>query len=179
MQPRKHHLKNGVELEIRQAIVQDAGAVLDYVHAISAESDFLTFGPGEFELTEAEEQLVLQEYLDTGNRLYLLGLVGDTIVGSLTFSAGRRPRVRHIGELGMSVQKEYWGLGIGSLLLETLVDWARGNGIVTKINLRVRTDNQRAIALYGRKGFTLEGTIRRGILLDGKYYDLHWMGLEL
>jgi RimJ/RimL family protein N-acetyltransferase len=45
--------------------------------------------------------------------------------------------------------------------------------------LRVRTDNQRAILLYERKGFAKEGTIRKEILLDGKYFDHHWMGLEL
>jgi RimJ/RimL family protein N-acetyltransferase len=50
---------------------------------------------------------------------------------------------------------------------------------VKKINLRVRTDNQRAIRLYERKGFGIEGTSRKEILLDGSYFDHHWMGLEL
>ena len=79
----------------------------------------------------------------------------------------------------MSVRKRYWGHGIGSLMLDTLIDWARGTGIVKKINLRVRTDNQRAISLYARKGFANEGTIRKEMLLDGRYFDHHWMGLEL
>jgi RimJ/RimL family protein N-acetyltransferase len=175
----QHILANDLVLVIREAAAQDAGAVLDHVHAISAESDFLTFGPGEFELSKPEEEAVLQRYRDVDNQLYLLGIVDGTIVGALTFAAGRRPRVRHSGEFGMSVRKEYWGLGIGSLMLEALIDWARGTGIVTKINLRVRTDNQRAIMLYKRRGFVVEGTIHREILLDGKYYDHHWMGLEL
>ena len=64
-------------------------------------------------------------------------------------------------------------------MLDALIDWARGTGIMTKINLRVRTDNQRALALYERKGFVIEGRIRKQILLEGKYYDRHWMGLEL
>jgi len=79
----------------------------------------------------------------------------------------------------MSVRKQYWGLGIGSLMLDTLIDWARHTQIVKKINLRVRTDNQRAILLYERKGFAKEGTIHKEILLDGSYFDHHWMGLEL
>jgi RimJ/RimL family protein N-acetyltransferase len=79
----------------------------------------------------------------------------------------------------MSVRKQVWGLGIGSLMLDTLIDWARHTQIVKKINLRARTDNQRAIELYKRKGFVIEGTIRREIFLNGKYFDHHWMGLEL
>jgi RimJ/RimL family protein N-acetyltransferase len=79
----------------------------------------------------------------------------------------------------MSVRKQYWGFGIGSLMLDALIGWARDIQIVKKINLRVRTDNQRAILLYKRKGFVIEGTIHKEILLDGKYFDHHWMGLEL
>ncbi len=179
MQPRKHRLKNGRVLVIREAAVEDARAVLDYVEGISGESDFLTFGPGEFELTEPEEEDFLRKYRDSDNQLYILGLIDDTVASALSFSAGRRPRVRHSGEFGMSVREQDWGLGIGSLMLDALIDWAKATQIVKKINLRVRTDNQRAVLLYERKGFVKEGTIRKEILLDGRYFDHHWMGLEL
>jgi hypothetical protein len=54
MEPRKHELKNGRVLLIREVAVEGARALLDYVQRISGESDFLSFGPGEFELTESE-----------------------------------------------------------------------------------------------------------------------------
>ena len=66
-----------------------------------------------------------------------------------------------------------------SQVAQKLIEWAKTSGVVTKINLRVRTDNPRAIALYERKGFTFEGTIRRELLIDGVYYDHHLMGLVL
>jgi RimJ/RimL family protein N-acetyltransferase len=179
LSPRKHRLQNGHVLVIREAAVKDAHAILKYIQDISGESDFLSFGPGEFEITAAEEEEFLRKYHTLDNHIYIIGLVNDTIVSTLTFSAGRRPRVRHSGELGVSVRKRYWRLGIGSLMLDTLIDWARGTRIVKKINLRVRTDNQRAIVLYKRKGFTIEGTIHKEIFLHGKYFDHYWMGLEL
>jgi RimJ/RimL family protein N-acetyltransferase len=179
MQPTEHHLKNGQVLVIREAAPEDARALLDYVEGISGESDFLSFGPGEFELTEPEEEEFIRKCLTSDNQLYILGSIDDTIVAILNFSAGRRPRVRHSGEFSMSVRKQYWGLGIGSLMLDMLIEWARSTQIVKKINLRVRTDNQRAVLLYERKGFVREGTIHKEILFDGKFYDHHWMGLEL
>ena len=179
MQPRKCILKNGRMLSIREAAIEDAGAVLDYVEGISGESDYLSFGPGEFELSVPEEEAYLRKCRDSDNQLYLLGLVDGVVASALTFSAGRRPRVRHSGEFGLSVRKRYWGLGVGSLMLDTLIDWAKDTEIITKINLRVRTDNQRAIQLYEGKGFVREGTICMEMLLDGKYYDHHWMGLVL
>jgi RimJ/RimL family protein N-acetyltransferase len=79
----------------------------------------------------------------------------------------------------MVVKKKYWGFGIGSLLLDTLLEWAKSNQFIKKINLRVRTDNQRAIKLYEKRGFVKEGTLRKEIFLNDKYYDLLWMGREL
>ena len=174
-----HTLKNGQTLLIREATALDAPAVLDHVHAIAGESDYLSFGPGEFDLPVEQERLILQRYHEAHNQLYLLGLLGGQIVSTLSFAGGHRPRIAHTGELGLSVRAAQWGLGIGGLMLDALLDWARDAQVVAKINLRVRTDNQRAIALYLRKGFALEGTIRKAIRIDGTDYDHHWMGLEL
>lgn len=179
MLPQAHQLKDGRELLIREAAPEDAPGVLEYIHAISGESDFLSFGPGEFELGEAEEAETLRKFRDTQNQLYLLGLVGDSIVSTLSFSAGHRPRLRHSGGFGMSVRKPYWGLGIGSIMLDTLLTWAGATQTITKVDLRVRVDNQRAIRLYESRGFVREGTLRKEIYLDGQYYDLYFMGLEL
>lgn len=179
MEDRNHELKDGRILLIREAGPADARALLDYIEAISRETDLLSMGPGEFGLSESEEEEFLSKSLAADNWLFLLGEIDDRIVAALNFSAGHRPRVRHSGVLGVSVQKREWGLGIGSLMLDTLIEWAKQTGIVTKLNLRVRTDNQRAIRLYERKGFITEGTIRKEMLLDGEYFDNHWMGLEL
>ena len=179
MQPQEHHLSSGHVLVIREAAPEDARGLLAYIAAISGESDFLSFGPGEFELTDTEEEGILRQYRDANNRLYMVGRINDTIVSALSFSAGHRPRTRHSGELGLSVRRPYWGLGIGSLMLDTLIEWAKGTKIVRKINLRVRIDNQRAIRLYERKGFVIEGTIHRDVCVDGQFFDHHWMGLEL
>ena len=179
VRPQSHRLENGSVLVIREAAAEDARAVLDYVERVSGESDFLTFGPGEFDFTEMQERDFLNECRNSDNQIYIIGLIDDTIVSTLSFSGGRRARLRHSGQFGMSVCKKHWKHGIGSLMLDALVDWARENEIVTKINLLVRTDNHRAINLYRRRGFVHEGTIRKEIRIDGTYYDQHWMGLEL
>ena len=64
-------------------------------------------------------------------------------------------------------------------MVDTLLKWAAASQIIRKINLRVRPDNDRAIALYQRKGFQIEGTISREMLLDGKFFDHYFMGLEI
>jgi RimJ/RimL family protein N-acetyltransferase len=179
MQGSEHRLKDGRVLVIREVRVEDAPAVLDHVHVVSAESAFLTFGADEFEFTEAEERAFIADSHKADNRLFILGAIDGSVVALLSFGGGRRRRIRHAGEFGLSVRRACWGLGIGALMLDALIAWARGTKIVTKINLRVRTDNHRAIALYERKGFVSEGTISREMLIDGEYFDNHVMGLPL
>ncbi len=177
--PKKYRAKDGRALLIREAAVADAAVILEHVEQISGESDFLTVGPGEFELTVEQEEEFLRDSQRSDNKLYIIALVDDVLVGALSFSAGNRSRVRHSGELAMSVRKSHWGIGLGSRLLDALIGWAKDGHIVKKINLRVRTDNQRAIQLYEGKGFVTQGLITKAIYVDDQYYDVYWMGLEL
>ncbi|HJO93726.1 MAG TPA: GNAT family N-acetyltransferase [Victivallales bacterium] len=173
------NLKNGKEILIREAKEEDANEILNYIETISRESDFLTFGPGEFGISEIEEKEFLNNCAESENLLYLVGVINDKIVSSLSFSAGSRPRIRHVGEFGVSVRKEYWNLGIGTLMLDMLIDWIKANQIINKINLSVRTDNNHAIALYKNKGFIIEGTMSNDVFINGTYFDNHCMGLTL
>ncbi len=179
MQTYTYTLNNGRHLLVREAEAEDAQALIEYVETISAETDFLAFGPGEFVISIEEEENILRRYRDAEDHLYILGIVDGVIAASLNFAAGRRPRIRHSGEFSMSVRKDCWGLGIGSHLLDIFIRWARSTTTIRKINLRVLTDNQRAIALYKRKGFAIEGTISREVIVGGNYLDSYWMGLKL
>lgn len=177
--PTKYRIKDGRELLIREAAVNDASAILEHVEQISGESDYLTVGPGEFELSVEQEEEYLRDSHQSDNKLYIIAYIDDDLVGALSFSAGSRSRVRHSGELAMSVRKSHWGIGLGSRLLDALIGWAKDGHIVKKINLRVRTDNHRAIQLYKGKGFVTQGLITKAICVDDQYYDVYWMGYEL
>ncbi len=174
-----HTLRDGRTLVVREAAPPESAALLAYLEQVAGESDNLTFGPGEFEMSVEQEEAFLQSCHESPLMLYIAGYVDDEVVATLHFGARDRPRLRHIGELGMTVRKPYWGLGIGAILLDTLIAWARGDCPISKINLQVRTDNESAIRLYERKGFVHEGTITRAMLTKGEYVNNHCMGLSL
>ena len=177
MKDTEQTLKDGQTLSIRVGTAVDATAVLKHLEAVSGETDYLSFGAGEFDMTVEEETGYLESSRLVENRLCVLARVDGSIVGSLTYDGGQRPRTQHTGELGISVRKSHWGMGIGAHLMDVVIDWALANETVTKINLRVRVDNERAIRLYERKGFEVEGTIRRDLRIKGTYYDHYTMGL--
>ncbi len=167
------------EVIIREGEAEDAKAVLAFLDEVAGETDYLDFGRGELGMTEEEEVEFLEKKRQSAHDLLLIAWIDDEVAGTLGFNSGHRPRRRHAGEFGISVRKRFWGMGVGSLLVDTLVDWARRGNVVTKINLQVRADNGRAIGLYERKGFEREGRILNAIRLDGKTFDALCLGLNI
>ena len=76
----------------------------------------------------------------------------------------------------MSVRRDHWGRGIGGALLDALLAWSSSHGLIGRVNLRVRTDNEVAVALYRSRGFEIEGTVRDQIRIEGRSFDFHVMG---
>lgn len=179
MFPRILQTKDQRDLIIREAEGKDAGLVLQYIERVSGETTYLSFGPGEFEKGEEEQVEFLHRCAAAKNCIYFLAFVDATLAGTLNFSSRNRSRLMHVGEFGVTVQRSFWGLGVGDALLDALIDWARQNPVIKKINLQVRTDNQPAIRLYRKKGFTVEGELKQEIFVDGVYHDLLHMGLIL
>lgn len=171
-------LKNGQTLLIRPAKPEDAAMKLEYLNILGGESDYLTFGEGEFNLT-VEQEAKLIEVNNQAGQLMLGAFLGDKLVGNLNFHSVTRPRLRHRGEFGVSVLKEYWGLGIGTALLKTLIQWAEDGQVITKINLCVRSDHHAGIHLYEKFGFVREGLESRGLKINDRYHDFIHMGLQI
>lgn len=172
-------LRNGQACTLRQATEDDAQNMLDYLNVICVETDFITFGEGELPWNLEEEQKFIKEHLQDENKLLLIAEVNGSIVSIASFSGGKSKRILHIGELGLTVLKKYWDLGIGFALTDNIIDWAKKSGLVRKVFLKVRVDNERAIKLYAKFGFTYEGTIGRQLLIDNNFYDVYLMGLNI
>lgn len=89
--------------------------------------------------------------------------------------AGALLRRRHVMSLGIAVQPEAQGQGVGRALMQALCDWADHWGQVLRIELTVFVDNERAVALYERLGFVKEGQHRGFALREGRYADAYSM----
>jgi RimJ/RimL family protein N-acetyltransferase len=172
-------LRDGSNVRIRRAVADDAAAILAYLSRVGGESINLTFGAEGPGIGEEEEREYLTRVASSDNSLAIVAVVGEEIVGGLTFDGGRRPRLRHVGEFGISVLQAYAGQGLGRALLEYMIAWAERGGVVRKINLKVRVDNVPAIRLYQRMGWVTEGRTTRDTLIDGEFNDCLLMGREV
>ncbi|MGE0074041.1 MAG: GNAT family N-acetyltransferase [Sphaerochaetaceae bacterium] len=158
-------------IAIRELQPGDAQAILDYFDQIVTETDYLQLGPEGLQLSRTEEQAILSQYQQDKRKLYIGAFTGEgNLVGTLSFAAGNRRRTCHAGEFSLTVLQSFQGHGIGTALLQRLVNWAPRVGI-HRIGLEVRAENTRAIALYERCGFVTEGRISRTMYSNGSFHD--------
>ena len=107
----------------------------------------------------------------TENVHSLVAVVEGEVVGGLGLVVMERARRRHVGEIGMAVRDDRQGIGAGTALMRAALELADGWIGLKRIELHVYTDNEKAIALYEKFGFVVEGTHRSYALRDGRYVD--------
>lgn len=163
--------------EICRAVPEQAAEILACLQRIGGETDNLSFGAEGLPFSVEDEKNFIASLENSADGVMMIAKADGMIVGSATLS--RLPRRNsHRGELGLSVQKAYWGRGIGTALMESVILYAKGNGYAV-IDLQVRCDNDRAIGLYRRFGFQKIGTHpdfsrvgQQAVSYDFMYLDL-------
>ena len=164
-------------IEIREARAQDAEALLAYVKRIGGESDNLTFDGNGFPITVEQEQHFLENVHSDPGSIHLIALKDGKIIADGSLSGFPR-RMSHRAGLGISVVRDEWNHGIGSMLMERLIGFAKESGIEL-INLEVRADNDSAIHLYEKYGFRSIGTSPAYFKIGEQYFDFVLMVLDL
>lgn len=105
----------------------------------------------------------------------LVAEANGRVVGSVTLGQNTRPRMTHSGAIGLEVHPDYWGQGIGTLLMEAVLDLADNWLNLKRVELEVNTDNPAAIHLYEKLGFEHEGIKRMHVYGDGRWADSYLM----
>lgn len=143
---------------------------------IDGETEHLDREPGEGLLTPEDFEKLIYEDGVAEKTIFLVAEVEGKIIGFTRLEGSKLSRFRHKAEFGICISEEYWGLGIGKVLLENVLMWADTVGI-EKISLTVVQTNTKAIQLYKTYGFLEEGLlIKDRIHKDGNYYNTVIMG---
>ena len=100
------------------------------------------------------------------------------IIGSTSLRFNSQEALKHKAELGLIIHDDYQNMGIGTALLKHIINVARTKKL-KKIHLNVNAENDRAIRLYKKAGFTTEGKLEKASLVNCKYGDEYRMALFL
>lgn len=158
-----------MSVEIRRAEPSDARAIKEIYKGKNAYSSTLQLPHPSLALWE-------KRTTDVPDNVYVyVALVDGEVVGNLGFEVCTSPRRRHVASLGMGVKDDIQGRGVGSALLATVIDLADNWLNLKRIELTVYSDNDRAINLYKKFGFAIEGESKAYAFRNGEYVSAYHM----
>ena len=173
-------LKDGRTCTLRNGTAEDWRALLDIFNLTHAQTDFLLTYPEESSYTAQEEAEFLKQKTESTDEIEILAELDGKVVGTAGIECvARKEKTRHRAEFGISVDKSYWGLGIGRALAEACMECAKSAGYV-QVELETVAENKNALALYKSVGFVEYGRNPKGFRsrLSG-WQELVLMRLEL
>lgn len=169
-----------VSVIIREVTSEDHQAVQSLMQKVARETDFLTLNSPNPPQNELKEVTQVEQLCQSLNTLILVALADEEIIGLASIKGEEGSNTSHIGEVGISVARDYWGIGLGQLLIGELITWAEALGNLKRLELRVQIRNERAVHLYQKLGFEIEGTLKNAAFTaEGDLVDVYMMGLLL
>lgn len=163
---------------IRSVEVKDAEKILEYTKIVGNESNNLLFGSEGIGLNVDQEVKVLESIISHPKQIMIVAIANDEIVGLANLSGQTRERIAHQARLAISVRKDYWGKGISSQLMSSLINFAKEIQIEV-ITLEVFSNNIRGIKLYEKFGFEHIGEFKKFAKINDEFVDAKLMNLYL
>ena len=173
-------LKDGRECILRNGEERDGQAALDNFILTHEQTDYLLTYPDENTMTAEQEGQFLQRKTDSEAEVEILAEVDGIVAGLAGIeTVGGRDKIRHRAEVGISIDRKYWNLGIGTALMNACIDCAREAGY-EQLELSVVAENETAITMYKKAGYREYGRNPRGFKSrSGGYQELVHMRMEL
>jgi RimJ/RimL family protein N-acetyltransferase len=158
-------LKDGRSILLREAVSDDIDRLTDFYTSLSDEVLIYSLPP--YDRARVERCLS-----GLGRDIIVLALDDEKIVGHLQIFVYTLPRLKGVGELIIYLHQDYLNKGLGTGMMTFALDLSRRKGL-HRISLQVVRDNKRAIRLFEKMGFALEGILKDAYFgVDGRYHDI-------
>lgn len=175
--PRTFFAKDGREVVLRSLQWEDLDDLLEFINSLVDEGADIVRTE---KATRNDEIEWLSRYLarsEKGEIINCAAEVGGKVVANSEVGK-REGSMSHVAGFGIVIKQGYRGIGIGTKIMEALIEESRSVGLKILV-LEVFDTNKTAKALYSKMGFKEDGRIPNGIYKNGKYIDLIRMTLEL
>jgi L-phenylalanine/L-methionine N-acetyltransferase len=164
-------------IKVRKAEPGDAAALVTLAEAIGGEEERWILSADTWR-TIADERRYVRSVFRHPDAAVFIAEEDGRVLARMSLARDPHPASRHVADLGLMVAAEHRRRGIGTMLLEAAVEWARISG-VTKLELHVFPWNEPALRLYESFGFEREGLRKRHYERAGEYVDAILMALVL
>lgn len=165
---------DGMDISIAPITEEYVASFRDCLDSVARERRYLA-------ILQAPSEENVREYIRENlgrDVIQFVAVDNGVVVGWCDIISRRWEGFTHVGRLGMGVRQEYRGRGIGTRLIDAVLEKAREKGL-ERIELEVFASNTHARELYRKSGFEVEGVRRKARKLEGRYEDIIFMALLL
>ncbi len=166
---------DGIECVIRPARQEDLAGIVGAIKSVAAPSIHIV---AETVARELDRDEALLRHNDVESRMFFVATVDEEIIGWVHLNAPEIAKLRHTAELTLGVLEEYRDLGIGNLLLDRGLDWARTHEY-EKVYQSIPASNHAALEFLKANGWEVEAIRERHYKIDDEYVDEIMLGIEL
>ena len=178
-EPKQVELKNGKIVLIRQATILDAEKLLNCIKQYVPQSDYIPKYGHEITLNVRQEEDWINSFITNDNSLLLIAEFDNQIIGNIDLTGNRREIMAHTAVIGMGMLVDWQNNGLGTILLSSIIEWAKQNPILELIWLQVYTANVLGMKLYHKMGFQENGVLKNFFKQDGSYFDNLTMSMSV
>jgi len=166
-----------MKYEVFPAQPDDAHHLTQLMVKLESETSFMMYESDEIPKVET-----LQRRITVGSEghqeIFVLAQQSSMAIGYALVFRGNLHRNCGVGTIALGVLESHSGHGVGSQLMNEAINWAQCQKLY-RLQLQAHTDNDRAVNLYKRFGFQVEGILIRCSFINGQYVDKYQMSLLL
>jgi RimJ/RimL family protein N-acetyltransferase len=163
---------------MRTAVPGDAASLLRLKQRLDQETSFMLLEVGERGTAVQALGRQLESMARAGNSVVIVAEIRGDLAGYVELTGGAFRRNRATAEVVIGVVADASGRGVGAGLLQEAKRWAAMHGL-HRLELTVMAHNRRAVDLYERSGFSVEGRRAQSLLIDGRFVDELYMATLL
>jgi putative acetyltransferase len=181
IEPIEFTSKKGKRILVRSAEISDARATLEAMIEIAKTSEYVLQTSADFQKKTLEEQeAFIERAIKAPTSFFLLALHCGKVIGSCDFVNFKDSKRSHRGGLGISVDYDFRGEGIGEGMMKALIQSAKIFSQIKFIELDVMEPNTGTLKMYLKLGFkVLHTTPQAYQLSNGDLVANHMMRLEI
>lgn len=150
--------------------MDDVPGLIDTIKEYLSYATYIPLLPEEFNPSIEGQQKLVGSFIEQENSLLLLAIYENKIIGNIDFTGSTRQIMKHTAIVGMGLLSEWQNCGVGTILMQEGIVWARQNEVLEKLWLQVYNSNAAGLALYRKMGFKENGTIE-GFFKQGEKYE--------
>lgn len=170
-QSKAYKLKTGKSIRVRMPELDEVQKLIDLKKSYLKNTKTIPLVLDEYPSSVKNELASITDYETSLNSILLVAEFENEFIGNIDLTGSKRSKMFHTGMIGMGIKEKWRNMGLGRILIESVIDWAKENSEIELIWLDVYASNELGYNLYKNTGFKISGIINDFFKDENGYAD--------